>query len=56
MHITITLDEDLVRKAQELSGITDLSALLHEGLKALIDREAAPPHRTGKSKASPESN
>jgi Arc/MetJ family transcription regulator len=36
---TVALDDDLVRKAQEYTGMTDRSALLREALKALIHLE-----------------
>jgi Arc/MetJ family transcription regulator len=36
MRATVALDDDLVRKAQEFSGVTERSALLRESLKALI--------------------
>lgn len=35
------LDDDLLQRAREYSGITQYSALLREALKALIEREAA---------------
>lgn len=41
MRATVTLDDELVRTAQEYSGITERSALLREGLKALIHMEAS---------------
>jgi Arc/MetJ family transcription regulator len=41
MRITVALDDDLVRTAQELTGIADKSALLHEALRVLIEREGA---------------
>lgn len=41
MRMTIALDEDLIRTAQEYTGIQEKSALLREALKALIEREAA---------------
>jgi len=36
MRVTVTLDDDLVRKAHEFSGLTARTALLRESLKALI--------------------
>jgi Arc/MetJ family transcription regulator len=63
MRTTITLDDELVRKAAELTGRTEKSALVRLGLEALIAREsgrrlarlggsapgsaAAPRHRPG---------
>ena len=41
MRTTVNLDEDLLAKAANLTGPLDRSALLHEGLKALIERESA---------------
>lgn len=41
MRITVTLDVGLLDKASKLVGPLDRSALLHEGLKALIERESA---------------
>lgn len=41
MRTTVTLDEALLTKAIKLTGSLDRSALLHEGLKALIERESA---------------
>lgn len=35
------LDDELVRQAQEFTGINDTTALLREALKALIHREAS---------------
>lgn len=41
MRTTVTLDDDLLAKAAELSGTTERSALLRQGLTALIERESA---------------
>lgn len=41
MRTTVNLDEDLLDKAIKLTGPLDRSALLQEGLKALIERESA---------------
>jgi len=40
MKTTINLDDELVAKAMELSGIREQTALLNEGLKALIEKAA----------------
>ena len=40
MRATVALDDALLSRAQEYSGITERSALLREALKALIEREA----------------
>ena len=41
MRTTIAIDDDLLASAQEYTGLTEKSALVREGLKALIEREAA---------------
>jgi Arc/MetJ family transcription regulator len=41
MRTTVNLDEDLVAKAMKLTGPVDRTTLLHESLKALIERERA---------------
>jgi len=41
MRIPVALDDDLVRTAQELTGVAEETALLREALKALIERESA---------------
>jgi Arc/MetJ family transcription regulator len=41
MRSTFTLDDDLLREAQRLTGMTEQTALIHEGLRALIERESA---------------
>ena len=41
MRTTITLDDELVAKAQHYTGIKERSALLREALTALVQREAA---------------
>lgn len=41
MRATVTLDDDLMRRAQEVMGINNRSALLNEALKRLIQQEAA---------------
>ena len=38
---TLILDEALLERAREFSGIKEKTALVHEGLRALIAREAA---------------
>jgi len=40
MRTTVNLDDELVAKAMELTGIEGKSALICEALKALIAREA----------------
>ena len=41
MRTTVNLDEELVEEAKEMTGISERTALLHAGLRALIEREAA---------------
>jgi Arc/MetJ family transcription regulator len=41
MRTTVTLDDELLAKAIKLTGVLDRSAVLHNGLKALIERESA---------------
>jgi Arc/MetJ family transcription regulator len=41
MRTTVTLDDDLLAKASEALGISERSVLLHEGLKLIVQREAA---------------
>jgi Arc/MetJ family transcription regulator len=41
MRTTLTLDDELVADAQELTGLQEKSALVREALKALVQREAA---------------
>ena len=41
MRTTINIDDDLLAKAAKLTGPLDRSAMVREGLKALIERESA---------------
>jgi Arc/MetJ family transcription regulator len=41
MRTTLALDDELLAKAQDLTGLTEKSALVREALKALIGRESA---------------
>jgi Arc/MetJ family transcription regulator len=41
MRATFNLDDDLLREARRLTGMTERAALIHEGLRALIQRESA---------------
>ena len=41
MRMTVTIDDELYAKAVELTGVREKSALLREGLEALIERESA---------------
>ena len=38
---TVTLDDDLIRKAQAFTGVKEKSALIREALTQLVQREAA---------------
>ena len=39
MRTTINVDDELIEEAQRLTGIKERTAVIHEGLKALIARE-----------------
>lgn len=41
MRTTVTLDDELLAKAGEALGTTERSLLIHEGLKLIVQREAA---------------
>jgi Arc/MetJ family transcription regulator len=41
MRTTLIIDDILLAKAQELSGLQEKTAVLHAGLQALIARENA---------------
>jgi Arc/MetJ family transcription regulator len=41
MRTTFNIDDDLLGEAQRLSGLTERTAVIHEGLRALIERESA---------------
>jgi Arc/MetJ family transcription regulator len=41
MKTTLNLDEGLLGNAQRMSGLTQKTAVIHEGLRALIARESA---------------
>ncbi len=41
MRTTINLDDELLTEAQRITGIKERTALIHEGLRALIERESA---------------
>jgi Arc/MetJ family transcription regulator len=41
MRTTINIDDELLAKAAKLTGSLDRSAMVREGLKALIERESA---------------
>ena len=41
MKTAVTIDNALLERAEELTGITDKTAIAREGLRALIERERA---------------
>lgn len=41
MRTTVNLNDDLLNEAQRLTGVKERTALIHEGLRALIQRESA---------------
>jgi hypothetical protein len=41
MRTTINIDDDLLAAASAAIGVSERSVVLHEGLKSLIQREAA---------------
>jgi Arc/MetJ family transcription regulator len=41
MRTTLALDDDLVKTAQEYTGLLEKTALIREALKSLIERESA---------------
>ena len=41
MRTTIALDDDLLRIAQEFTGVAEKTQLIREALRALVERESA---------------
>jgi len=41
MRTTLNLDDQLLKEAQRATGMTERTALIHAGLRALIERESA---------------
>lgn len=41
MRTTVNIDDDLMARARELTGIEEKATLLREGLRALVERESA---------------
>lgn len=41
MRTTVTLDDELLARAEQLTSLHEKSALIREALRALIEREAA---------------
>ena len=49
MRTTVNLNKDLVTEAQKMTGIEERTALIHAGLRALIERDARRLARLGGS-------
>ena len=41
MRTTLTLDDDLLAQAQQISGLTERTQLIREALLALVQRKSA---------------
>ncbi len=41
LRTTLNIDDELLQQARSLTGFNEETALVHEGLKALIERESA---------------
>jgi Arc/MetJ family transcription regulator len=41
MRTTLNINDDLLRRAADLTGIKEKTSLVHKGLEALIARETA---------------
>ena len=41
MRTTLNIDDELLAEAQRLTGMEEKTALVREGLRALIERESA---------------
>ena len=41
MRTTLNLDDELLQQARRYTGIQEKTALVHEGLRLLVQREAA---------------
>ena len=41
MRTTINLDDRLLTQARRITGMKERTSLIHEGLRALIERESA---------------
>ncbi len=40
MRTTLNIDDELIADARSITGVEDTTALVHEGLRALIERES----------------
>ncbi len=52
MRTTINLDDELLEAARRITGVKGRTALIHEGLRALIERESARAGAAGPTAAS----
>jgi Arc/MetJ family transcription regulator len=41
MRTTVAIDDELLAEARSYTGVRETSALIRQGLKALVEREAA---------------
>lgn len=41
MRTTVAIDDELLAKAQSLTGVKETAQIVREGLRALIERESA---------------
>ncbi|MCF6264781.1 MAG: type II toxin-antitoxin system VapB family antitoxin [Xanthomonadales bacterium] len=41
MRTTLNIDDELLNKARNMTGVTEKTALVREGLRALVERESA---------------
>lgn len=41
MRTTLNIDDELLAEAQRITGVAEKTALVREGLRALIERESA---------------
>lgn len=41
VRTTLNIDDELLREAQRITGVAEKTALVREGLRALIERESA---------------
>jgi Arc/MetJ family transcription regulator len=41
VRTTVNLDEELLEEARQVSGVDGRTALIHAGLRALVERESA---------------
>ena len=41
MRTTLNIDDQLLKEAQRITGMTEKASLVREGLRALIERESA---------------